>query len=197
MVRFAARRAAAAGAANLQFLEMDAERLQFEDRAFDAVTCICGLMFFPDPARALAEMHRVVKPGGRIAVAVWDDPSKSPFFTVAGGALAQVSPPPSDGKAPAGPRFSRPGVLEGLLREAGFREVTIESRPMPIEFPSAADYWHMFSEMGAVIKDQLDAVSEADRARLQDLVAQAAAPYMNGPSLQLTATPLCAAGTKG
>jgi ubiquinone/menaquinone biosynthesis C-methylase UbiE len=62
----AARRGIAA-----QFLHMNAERLDFPDASFDVVLCALGLMYVPDPGRALAEMLRVVKPGGRVVVSVW------------------------------------------------------------------------------------------------------------------------------
>jgi len=56
---------------NIQFARMDAEELQSPDNSFDAAICALGLMYFPDPLKALKEMRRVLKPGGRAAAAVW------------------------------------------------------------------------------------------------------------------------------
>jgi len=71
MVDSAAEIAAARGIANVSFERADAEEIGGEDASFDAAICGLGLMYVPDPTRALKEMRRVVKPGGRVAVAVW------------------------------------------------------------------------------------------------------------------------------
>jgi SAM-dependent methyltransferase len=103
MVVVARRLAQAAGLDNLDVVEMDAESLTFPDESFDAATCVCGLMFCPNPGRAVAEMRRVVKRGGRLAIAVWDQPSTNAFVTVIAGAigrflsLAPPPPPPAPG----------------------------------------------------------------------------------------------------
>src|SRR5207245_827214 len=76
MLRGARARARALGVRNAQFHEMDAERLTFESLTFDRVVCRFGLMLMPDAERALAETHRVLVPGGRVAVAIWSAQSK-------------------------------------------------------------------------------------------------------------------------
>ena len=71
MVATSTRIAHEAGIANASFRRMGAESLAFEDASFDAVSCALGLMYVPEPAMALAEMGRVVRPGGRVVAAVW------------------------------------------------------------------------------------------------------------------------------
>ncbi|HTT09636.1 MAG TPA: class I SAM-dependent methyltransferase [Burkholderiaceae bacterium] len=73
MVDGARRRARARNLSNATFQRMDAERLDLADASFDVAACALGLMFMPDPARALHEMRRVLRPGGRIALAVWGE----------------------------------------------------------------------------------------------------------------------------
>ena len=88
MLAVASARAKADGLDNIRFVEMDAEQLTFDEGQFDAVTNAYGLMFSPDLARAVSEARRVLKPGGRFALVTWDEPVKSPFFSVITGVAA-------------------------------------------------------------------------------------------------------------
>jgi SAM-dependent methyltransferase len=193
MVAVAERRARDAGATNVSFRTMDAEHLELPDASFDAVTCACGLIFFPDAHRALAEMRRVLKPGGRVAIGVWDEPSQSPFVTVGGGAISQFhAPTPPSPNSPGAFRFAKREVLERVLRDAGFADVSLASLPMPIEFGSTQEYWEMFTECAAGIKTKIATLSKVDQVKLRRLVDELAAPHMVNGRLRLVATPLCA-----
>lgn len=64
------------GINNIFFRRMDAEALDLQDDTFDVVICSLGLMYFPNPDKALEEMHRVLKPGGRAAALVWGERNK-------------------------------------------------------------------------------------------------------------------------
>ena len=197
MVAVAQRCARQAGATNVSFRTMDAEQLELTDASFDAVTCACGLIFFPDAQRALIEMRRVLKPGGRVAIGVWDEPSKNSFMTVGGGAVGQFLPPtPPNPNSPGAFRFAKPEVLEDALRGAGFGDVTIASVTMPIEFGSTQEYWEMFTECAAGIKTKISTLSEEDQVKLRRLVDERAAPHMVNGRLRLVATPLCTVATR-
>ena len=77
MVDAARRRAAELGLEHVSFAVEDAASLSFEDDAFDGLLCRWGLMLVPDMDAVAAEMRRVVRPGGRIAVAVWASPTRT------------------------------------------------------------------------------------------------------------------------
>src|SRR5262249_31950626 len=85
MVDAARRRAAGQGLANASFARMDAETLALSDGSFDVAVCALGLMYVRDPLRAVSEMHRVVRPGGRVVIAVWGERSRcgwAPVFPI-------------------------------------------------------------------------------------------------------------------
>jgi len=82
MVEVARERARARGLPGARFARMDAERLVLGDASFDVVTCALGLMYVSDPARALAEMTRVLRPGGRLVLAVWGDRARCGWSAV-------------------------------------------------------------------------------------------------------------------
>jgi ubiquinone/menaquinone biosynthesis C-methylase UbiE len=78
-------------AAPLEFLRMDAEQLALPAAGFDVVLCALGLMYLPDPARALQEMQRVLRPGGRVALAVWGERARcgwAPLFPIVDAEVA-------------------------------------------------------------------------------------------------------------
>jgi SAM-dependent methyltransferase len=197
MLAVAERRAEQAGIRNIEFQGMDAENLRLPDEAFDAVTFAYGLMFCPDAVRAVAEARRVLKPGGRFAFVLWDEPAKSPFLTVAGRSLAQLFPAqPPDPNAPGAFRFSQPGALDAILRAGGFTDFSIESRPMTLECGSIAEYWQLFTDVAAGVKAKVASLAEPDAARLRELVETAAGPYVEGGRVRLEATSLCVSGRR-
>lgn len=195
MVAATARRARTLGLANLEVREMDAERLNFEDAGFDALTNAYGLMFCPDLQRALAEAHRVLRPAGRIALVTWDLPAKSPFFTTIlplGAKFLSLQPPDPDAPGPF--RLSDPAALAAALRRSGFAEVRIESRSMLVDCASAAEYLQIFSDIAW--KGRIAALPEGDCALFEQAVADATRPYLENGRLRLAATSLCASARK-
>jgi enediyne biosynthesis protein CalE5 len=195
MLQAAAAAARRRGLSHITFLEMDAEDLGLETASFDSATNAYGLMFYPDPARAVAELHRVLAPGGRVAVAVWDDPAKSPYFSVISRAAARqwgVHPPIAGGPGPF--RFAAPDGLASLLAAAGFTDVRVESCPAIFACRSTDQYCQMFGDLAW--KTRMSALSEDERARFVREVDEAVRPYRTHDRLHLVATSLCATGLK-
>jgi SAM-dependent methyltransferase len=197
MVAAATRKHARLGNDHVEVRVMDAEHIEFPDASFDAVTCRFGLMFCPTPSRAAAEIHRVLKPGGRFAVAVWDEPVRNPFFTLIGGLLAKMlALPPPDPDAPGVFRLAPPGALGAVLAAGGFMNVEIESRPMAFTYDSPEHYWELQTELAAPLRAAVASQPAAKIAELRAAVIALANEHIVDGVVRFAATPLCATGKR-
>ena len=114
--------ASAAGVANVMFASMPAEALALPDASFDVAYCQFGLMFVPEPIRALREMRRVLRPRGQIGIAVWSVPEKVGLFLIQ--RIVAPALPPTTGEAPPSPMsMGAPGLIEEMVAEAGFHDL--------------------------------------------------------------------------
>jgi SAM-dependent methyltransferase len=134
MLDVARRRAGDRGITNVEFRVMDAEHLDPGTASVDGVLCRFGYMLMADPAAALAETHRVLRPGGRLALAVWAAPERNPFFTVIAAALAAHVTRPPDG-VPNPFSMASPDRTRSLLQAAGFDAVTVDEIPLAFPLP--------------------------------------------------------------
>jgi SAM-dependent methyltransferase len=124
----------------IDWREGRAEALPYPDRAFDAVLCQFGLMFFADPVAALGEMRRVAKPGGRLSLAVWDALQRNAGFETFVRLLGEhAGERAADGLR--GPfRLGDSALLRGLLDRAGLGEARVTSREGRARFASLDDW---------------------------------------------------------
>jgi SAM-dependent methyltransferase len=195
MLAVAASRARRDALDNIEFVEMDAEQLTFGDGEFDAVMNVYGLMFSPDPSRAIAEARRILRAGGHFSAVTWDEPSRSPFFSVIiAVAVPFLSIQPPVAGAPGPWRLSSATELEALLREAGFSDARVDRVPMTVELASADEYLQVFSDVAW--GPRVAAPSDSDFARLREAVTEAVQPHIVGGRVRLVASSLCAAGTR-
>jgi SAM-dependent methyltransferase len=197
MVAVTLRKAQRLGLDNLEAREMDMQALAFPDATFDAATCRFGMMFCPDPVKAAAEIHRVLKPGARFATAVWGVPAKNPFFTTLSGVLGEfVPPPPPDPTAPGVFRLAPPGEIERVLTTGGFSHVTVEARPITLVYESPEEYWAIHSELSAPLRTALTSLSPETIDQVKVKLFEALKPYSDSATISLTATPLCASAER-
>jgi SAM-dependent methyltransferase len=197
MIEVASRRAAEAGLDNVTFQEMDADVLRFADDAFDVVTCVCTLMFSPEPGRAISEIRRVLKPGGRFGIVVWDEPSLNPFSMLLVSVVSRfIELPPLPGAGAPGPfRFAAAGTLESALRLVKVSSLRIDHREMTFEFPTVDAYLQIVSEVAGWTR-RLQALSADDMLRLRQSVALAVQPHRMNEAVRLGAAVHCASGQK-
>lgn len=196
MTDVVARRARALGLGEVVARAADASELPFDDGTFEAVTCSTVLMLCPDPVRAASEMRRVLRRGGRLAVAVWDERSRSPFFDLALDTLSAVLPVPQDSDRPGPFRLARPGALEEVLQAAGFSTATTETCPFAFECSSPEEYVEAFISLATGLKDRLATLPAQEADRLRSALAARARAYAVSGRLRLGAVALCAAAPK-
>jgi SAM-dependent methyltransferase len=120
---FVSQSAAEADVTNVTFATMPAEALELPDHTFDVAYCQFGLMFFASQEQGLREMRRVLRPGGRLGIAVWSTPEKVGLFTVP-NVVGPALPPPSE-PMPAPTSLGAPGLVEGRVAAAGFGDVRV------------------------------------------------------------------------
>lgn len=169
---------ARASAPGLAWCRADAGALPLADAAFDAVVCQHGLQFFPDKARAVREMRRVLAPGGRLAISVWRSLDEAPLLRELHGIAERHLGPIIDRRHAFGER----GALEALLREAGLREIRIESASRRILFADGASFVRM-NTMALLGMSSAAKAPAQERKRVETLIAaesQAAAARHTG-----------------
>ena len=149
----------------------DIDALPFEDGAFDVVTAFNAVQYAVDPARAVAELARVCRPGGRVAIGVWGDPERCETEALF-ARLRSLAPPPPGTPAPLA--VSAPGVVEELLEKAGLAVVGGGDVACPFQFRDLDHAFTAHTSAGPpqkvidaagpdAVRAVLEAVLEADR----------------------------------
>ena len=144
MVEVARRRAAELGVRGVEFRQLELEWIDLPTADVDRILCRWGVMLIVDPAACLTECRRVLRPGGRIAIAVWDAPEANPWMTLPRQALLDVAPAAVPAPAPGPGPFALASAdrVRDLLEEAGFLEVTVE----PVELERRVEAPEQFLE---------------------------------------------------
>jgi SAM-dependent methyltransferase len=177
MVEAARRRAAELGVGNAEFRQLDAEAMALESGRFDGVVCRWGYMLMMDPGAALAETHRVLRHGGRLAFSVFGPPEQNPWASLIGRILVADGhlPPPAPG-APGIFALSDVERLRQLVTRAGFTSPVTESVGFTWSFPSLDRYWQFLLEMAGAISPVLRALAPGAEARVRTRLERMAEP---------------------
>ena len=182
MVDAAKRHAARLGLTNVECRVLDAERLDLPDDAVDGVTCRWGYMLMADPAAAFSETRRVLRPGGRLAFAVFTGPDENPWGSLPAGVLVERGhvPPPEVG-APGLFALADRGRVSQLLADAGISEPRFEEVAFTWRFADADAFWAFLNEAAGAITIVLDQLDDDERSRVGQEIRERVEAF-EGPS---------------
>jgi SAM-dependent methyltransferase len=193
MLSAAQRRADALGVANVRFRQIDAEAIDQPAASLDGVLSRWGYMLMADAEAALRDTRRVLRPGGRVALAAWGDPDENPWTVLPVRELEErglVGPvPPGPGQFAWAPE----GTVEENLDAAGFVEYEVSSLPFTMRHPSVEAWWQASKEMSLRVKE--GAVGADDKEIVAALAERARNWTAEDGSVALPARTWVAAGT--
>jgi SAM-dependent methyltransferase len=178
MLDVARERAVEQGVTNVEFKQLQLEWIDLATATVDVILCRWGLMLTIDPAAAMRECRRVLKPGGRLAAAVWDTPDANPWATVLQRVIVELghAEPPSPG-GPGMFALSREGLLAELLAEAGFFDIIVEPVAIVRQYSGVLDWIGETRDLSQQFGSVWGSLSDPERQELRERVAEAAAPY--------------------
>ncbi len=178
MLAVARERAQAAGLTNVEFRQLELEWIDMDAASVDAILCRWGIMLIVDPAAAATEIRRVLRPGGRAAFAVWDEPELNPWATIPARVMIELghSEPP-DPQAPGMFTLAAPGRLAELLQSAGFTDVTVAAVALERRYERLADFVAETAEMSPMFSAVYAALDPGAQAKVSERIVDAAESF--------------------
>jgi len=193
MTAIAGARAAAAGVDNVQARVLDIESIDEPDASYDVVLCREGLMFAPDPARAASEIRRVLRPGGRVAIAVWGPRERNPWLGLVFDAVsAQTGRPVPPPGVPGPFSLGDSATVVALLADAGLAGVQISELPTPLRAGTFEEWWARTSALAGPLAKILAALTEGAAQALRERLRDAVRPYTTPSGLDIPGLTLIA-----
>ncbi len=197
LLEIAAERAQARGLNNFTTQASDAHTLPFPDNSFDLATSRFGVMFFRDPALALRELSRVLRPEARACFLAWGSFEQPYWQSMMGVVHRHVGGPLLQPGGPDPFRYSRPNSLSTILQAAGFADVEEETRTVPWIWPgSAEEVWEQAQAVSVPFRPLLDRVPAEQWPQIHAEVHAALHQYAQGESLAFGASVVFASGKK-
>jgi SAM-dependent methyltransferase len=171
-------RAIELGLSNIEFQVLLAESIDLPLASVDAVLCRWGYMLLADPSAALAETRRVLAPGGRLALAVWDSIQHNPWALMPSIELLErglVSPPAPGTPGPFA--LGDPERLRELLAHAGFADIDVQSLEIEQRHPSFERFWETNLDISSAFHDAVLSRPEGEIAEIRSGLAARLEPF--------------------
>jgi ubiquinone/menaquinone biosynthesis C-methylase UbiE len=207
MLEVAKEEAASQGLTNVVDFQVvkDESLSMFSDNTFDSVVCRNGLMFMPDPVKALKAFFRVLKPGGKASVTVWGSPDKSPVMgvvmkTISKHVPSDMSPPLAAAPDKPGGPFSIPSVdmLRDIFLKAGFSEFNAEKIEVTVaQTDTAEQFWQGMTEVTGFLVILLSKLPEEKKLAIKnDVIESISKMFPSGSPVRFTGELILGTATK-
>lgn len=197
MAAIAGRRAAALGITNVSTAIRDIEEIDDPDDSYDAVVCREGVMFATDQARACAEMARVVRPGGRVAIATWGPQDRNPWLgLVLESVSEQVGHPVPPPGMPGPFALSDAARVHTLLADAGLEDVSVDELDLPLRAAGFDEWWTRTCDLAGPMRQIVASLPDDSMAELTDRARAKVEPYATDDGLVLPGVCLIASARK-
>ncbi len=185
------------GLSNVQARLMDARALELEPESFDAAICRLALMLIPERDKALARIHRALKPGAKFAAIVLSPAEKLPHISEPLAiARRHAGLPPAPLEDPGMFALGDPAVLRGVFERTGFREVSVEIVASARRFPSLAAAMEHRRDSLPEMRPFLEQISEAKREEVWKEIETVIRRFEQGDGVAIPTERLVAVGTK-
>lgn len=186
MLAVATRKAKTLGLAQVSFRTGDVTMLPFESGSMDSIVSRFCLMFLPEIPRAVAEIARVLKPGGYIAAAVWSSPEQNPFIRIPMDVIKTIMPlPPPDPEAPGIFRLARPGDLSGMFDRAGLVPLDDEEFTAEVTYATAEEFFRGLMDIAAPIQNLFAKLTPAQQSEAEQGIIKAVNDYRRPEGVSL------------
>jgi len=198
MVKAARREAQRRQLGNASFAVAHADTLPAQTNSFDAIVSRFGIMFFPSPGGAVREMLRVLRPEGRMALAVWHVADRNPFHYVLSRIVDRyVESPALPPDAPDAFRYAEPGKLAAILADAGVADVSEKFVEFSARAPAPPEeFWILRSEMSERLRSRLANITPEQLKEVKRAALEAFREYFAGGAVAMPAEVLIVTGSK-
>jgi SAM-dependent methyltransferase len=197
MLAGARTRASELGLGNVEFRVLGAEWIDLPLASVDAVLCRWGYMLLADPSAALGETRRVLRPQGRVSLAVWDSVQRNPWALLPSLELIErgLSGPPAPG-TPGPFALGDPAQVRELLERAGFAEIDVQAVDIEQRHPSFEVFWETTLDIARAFHDAVLSRPEPEIADIRAGLASRLSPYTSAEgALVIPARTLVASAT--